>query len=555
MNFLISRILFLRNLRHKFSIPRNFAHAWLIPVILSILAVGFAVGAENRIETGYADAAGFMELISPDSLSRPLESDYFASVGGLFELNGAKADQVCGVLSNVNQTERNVIGGHPYLLSIPISVIFQFIPVNESWIAAVLLSISIFGGLLALQVFMRKNGQGLISQILILIAIMCYPVLLRSSIGQIYFDRLLFGSVVGLILLIWWMRYRSTKVWPYVVGLLILTALISERGAMLSGLLGVGYVILLFGSGAVKTREVRWVFLCASGALLWAFIWSTKIQESVYYGSLTPMKMIRDYLSIIVHPTRPPLQGFLLASLTLLVLGLASGRLILLAFLTLSMNVTVPVTLLSLDNFYTHYHQVYLPVIVASAVIGFTQISNYLARNYEKKASTLQSLMGVALLVTSLMVWSSTALETNVGTRSLLRSTWFPIGSSSHEIASQGARSRSEVAKYAVEVGRKQGNGDNRPITSAPEPIMPALFLAGAKDVEYWPVGVGVAEIVIAPYINGIPNVFPYSDPQGTAGVLSKCVQSALDERYVLVKTFGDSPASETRIYRKNRVN
>jgi hypothetical protein len=219
------------------------------------------------------------------------------------------------------------------------------------------------------------------------------------------------------------------------------------------------------------------------------------------------------------------------------------------------MNVTVPVTLLSLDNFYTHYHQVYLPVIVASAVIGFTQISNYLARNYEKKASTLQSLMGVALLVTSLMVWSSTALETNVGTRSLLRSTWFPIGSSSHEIASQGARSRSEVAKYAVEVGRKQGNGDNRPITSAPEPIMPALFLAGAKDVEYWPVGVGVAEIVIAPYINGIPNVFPYSDPQGTAGVLSKCVQSALDERYVLVKTFGDSPASETRIYRKNRVN
>ena len=528
---------------------------WLLPVILTILAAVFAVGAESRIETGYADAAGFLELISPDSLSRPLESDYFASVGGLFELNGAKADQVCDVLSNVNQTKRNVIGGHPYLLSIPIAMISRFIPASESWVAAVLQSISIFGGLLALQVFMRKNGLRLIPQIMILIAIMCYPVLLRSSIGQIYFDRFLFGPVISLILLIWWMRYRSTKVWPYVVGLLILTALISERGAMLSGLLGVGYLVLLFGRGAVKTREVRWVFLCGSGSLLWVFIWSSKIQESIYYGSLTPIKMIRDYLSIIVHPTRPPLQGFLLASLTLLVLGIASGRLIFLVLLTYSMNITVPVTLLSLDNFYTHYHQVYLPVIVASAVIGFTQISNFLARNYEKKVFISQSLVGVALCVTSLMVWSSNTLQTNVGTTSILRSTWLPIGSSSHEVATQGARSRSEVAKYAVQVGRKQGNGDIRPITSAPEPIMPALFLAGAKDVEYWPVGVGVADIVIAPYINGIPNVFPYSDPQGTAGVLSKCVQSALDERYVLVKTFGDSPASETRIYKKSHVN
>lgn len=63
--------------------------------------------------------------------------------------------------------------------------------------------------------------------------------------------------------------------------------------------------------------------------------------------------------------------------------------------------------------------------------------------------------------------------------------------------------------------------------------------------VEYWPIGVGSARIVVAPFMNGLPNVLPYADPQGSTLKLQRCVQTEFDENYEMIKVFD----GDTRIY------
>lgn len=73
---------------------------------------------------------------------------------------------------------------------------------------------------------------------------------------------------------------------------------------------------------------------------------------------------------------------------------------------------------------------------------------------------------------------------------------------------------------------------------SGGESIMPALFLAGFKDVEYWPVGVGVADVVVAPMDGGSPNVYPFGDWWGNGEELRACTMSSLETEYQLVRQF-----------------
>jgi hypothetical protein len=67
---------------------------------------------------------------------------------------------------------------------------------------------------------------------------------------------------------------------------------------------------------------------------------------------------------------------------------------------------------------------------------------------------------------------------------------------------------------------------------------MPALFLAGFKDVEYWPVGVGVADVVVTPMDGGVPTVYPFGDIWGNGEELRACTMSSLETQYQLVRQF-----------------
>ena len=82
---------------------------------------------------------------------------------------------------------------------------------------------------------------------------------------------------------------------------------------------------------------------------------------------------------------------------------------------------------------------------------------------------------------------------------------------------------------------------------SGGESIMPALFLAGFKDVEYWPVGVGVADVVVAPLTDGAPNVYPFGNIWGNGQELQECTVNTLINQYQLVQLF-----ENYGVYQKN---
>jgi hypothetical protein len=71
---------------------------------------------------------------------------------------------------------------------------------------------------------------------------------------------------------------------------------------------------------------------------------------------------------------------------------------------------------------------------------------------------------------------------------------------------------------------------------SAPEELMPALIGSGRTDIDYYPVGVGTNEYVIASYLLDSPNrpdvsIFG-SVPSELRPIWSGCIQRVLDSKY-----------------------
>ena len=76
---------------------------------------------------------------------------------------------------------------------------------------------------------------------------------------------------------------------------------------------------------------------------------------------------------------------------------------------------------------------------------------------------------------------------------------------------------------------------------SVPEGLTPAFFLAGIEDVEYWPMGVGKAEVLVVPVDGGGPNPYPVGF-WGDTETLRTCLRSELSTKYNQLIGFDNGP-------------
>ena len=251
-----------------------------VVLILGIFAYWKIVEAYAiRIGASYTDTAGFLELTNQSNILKPLQSDYFRSAHGLGLMVSTAPEKICGLLPQINLGSSIFFSIHPYLIAFPLSIISWLIPVNSAVLAANLLLMSVIGGMIALAVFMRKLDVSVIGITIFILAILCYPVLSQSLLGQPYFDRLMFGPGVVLFLLLWWSKHRSVKVWKWICVDSLVLALISERGAALAVLLAVGYLILLHGRQVIVKYELRMILATGTSVLLYLYMWQTRWQN------------------------------------------------------------------------------------------------------------------------------------------------------------------------------------------------------------------------------------------------------------------------------------
>ena len=499
----------------------------------------------NRIRAGYTDSAGFLELTNRSNIFTPLNSDYYRSARGLGLMVSTAPDKICGLLPQVNLGGSNFFSIHPYLIAFPLSIISWLIPVDAAVLAANLLLMSVIGGLIALVVFMRKLDVPVIGITIFIFAILCYPVLSQSILGQPYFDRLMFGPGVLLFLLLWWSKHRSVRVWKWICFDSLVLALISERGAALAVLLAVGYLILLHGRQVLMKYELRMILATGMSVLLYLYMWQTRWQNYSIYSEISFRSLTDEFKSIFQLPIGEMNQVFYLTSIVFVVAALFAGRGLLIVFISFLPNLLFTVGGAELTGFLLHYHQTYLPVVVAAAAVGVCRITNIEVFGRQRVSKTIAAiLVGAGIFFGQAMVNSShfiSAGQPDLYTSA--RSVWVPF-TDDFKKAKAGSLSRSEQQKEIADLVKSL----NPSAVSAPEDLMPALFLGGTRDVEYWPVGVGKASVVVAPFRDGVPVVSPYGHAQSSIPNLESCVGQMLETEYTLVSTLGN----DVRVYLKN---
>lgn len=492
-------------------------------ILFCALTLSTAFGLSHRYVTGYTDTAGFMELVNSEPPNLALESDYFSSSVAIFDLTEATNDTVCAKVPFQNTYQQSVFRGHPYLIAIPLSIISEVWPGSPQFYAALVTSLFTWFGIGALILFLMRNVSSLLIRVGVIVLLLTYPVLTLSLAGQPYFDRLLFGPTVFLALHLWELNRKERHDVRWAVLSVVVLMLISERGAMVASLTCVGYNLLLFRKRLWTVREARITFLLGLVAGLWALIWLKMFQSFEYYSSVSLGDIVARAFRTLTEQS-PATKNFMFVSLPLLPLVLLSKQLLVIATIAWLAIFAHPVSVLNIDNYVSHYHQIYLPFFVAATAVG--------AANFDALTGSIRSrnlLRAVGILTCVLLTQFS---NQDISTRfqasqsDIAQSIWTPLWSAS---AQRSESFSTEMMDFWSD--KRMGALSSQSI-SVPEWLMPSAFVAGVKDVEYWPRGVGKVHGVIAPYRDGVPNVFPYADPNQTGAVLAACVARLLASDY-----------------------
>ena len=510
-------------------------------IALAVLAYQMIVAYSHRISSGYADSAGFMELVGKNGLTEPLKSQYFASVQQLFSLYQESPDRICALIPKSLSGSTSVFSGHPYLISVVGSLVSWLTNLQPDLVAALLILGSTFMGLGAIIVFLKKNQVSYFMTGLFVFLICCYPVLTHSLLGQPYFDRLMFGPGVTVFLLVWWTKYKSLMPWRWICFSTIVLALISERGAALAGLISVGYLFVLHGTKIFTQRELRYILASGSLSLFYTFWWSRYMQATNLGGKID-YRRFGSRLEFLFHqPNLEATKTLFIVSATFLLLSLFSGRGFLLVAISLFPNLLIGVGGAELNVFLTHYHQVYLPVLLAASAIAVVKVSKLIRRmNNQFMVKTLGiALIAIFSIISFNFSFSRVPPVFGINTLDDAATLWFP---SSHFYDGENKKNISTAREIATYV-KTQGLN-----VSAPESWYPILLLSGVDEVQYWPFGVGTADVIIVPYVEGELNVLPHSDPQGSTQVLRSCVQSELEKHYVMKRKIDNNLMIYTKI-------
>ena len=492
------------------------------------ILLSVAAGIATRILGSYIDTANFLSFIDKGRLFSPLQSDYASNMDGVMHLITRTPQQVCSVIENVNSYSRNFFSTHAYLFPTVISLSASILPIPLNWVAGLWISLSFVGGLLAIYIFLRKVNIPTPAVSSLIATILLYPVLIQAFKGQIYVDLLIFGPACTAVLLLWWMKYHSVSVWKWVIVLLIVLATISERGAYVAGLIGVFYLLLLFGKSLPKHKEALYVLSTGLSAWMWMIIWTTFIQSNTQYQNLSITGSLDRLKQLFREPLNQQFNIFIMTSISLIVLSFVSGRGFILALAAMAPNLLVSTGGAELSSFNNHYHQSYLAVIVGTAVIGFVRFSKFITNSSTSDRRWITNVMGLFILISSMIVW------TNFGQKSSVeylksQSEYVVLPPLMNDYTS--LRVESSYFKSIADYVRKL----NPKTVSASEPLMPALYLAHIKDVEYWPIGVGKADIVIAPMSESLPVVYPFGDIWGNGPELFSCTSQLLITEYRLI--------------------
>jgi hypothetical protein len=328
-----------------------------------------------------------------------------------------------------------------------------------------------------------------------------------------------------------------------------LIALISERAALIAGLLSFAFIFFHLKNYKLQKHDfIAAIF--SSIPISWFLLWNTFIATSEYYSALNFHQALSNLQALFLSGRSHNFITLAVVLLPFLVLILAGSRkLFLIAIIAVLPNLIINIGGAELVGYYSHYHAMYLPVITAFTAISIVRIR--LGGGSDPTRLVAIGLLTLSIITSSLIGITRTA--DSPGSFSTISQRNFGKSLAALGIyLSEDNKVRNKAYRDFIE---SLGQIDTTKSVSAPESLFPILLDAGFKKINYFPIGVGSSDILIFPVNPGpdqVPDLTLYGVmPKQLKEQAGGCFKNRITSYYNL-NTERDIFATHYNIYFKN---
>lgn len=508
---------------------------WFAPIAL----FGFILrGLAGRWPIGQGDSASYVDFLTFKTSGKPLISNLTLSPWNIYGSHGYIYDSAAQFCKrNFINAYANIsnIHWHPHLIVFftgTIGKIFFFLP--ASLYALSFEAVSYTVGILLILKYLRDNHVGAINMITLTFILISSPLFVRSLLGQPYLDRLAFGPLIAFV---FFRIKRDIDSWKrQITNLLFLISisLISERAALTVGLLS-----LVLSGLSLKRKEIKfhgiYSFSFSFIPIIWFLYWKNTVATSDYYNNVNIQSAISNFKMLFSPSRSQNLITYVLVVLPfLLIIFLGSFKLFLVAVAFLIPNLVVNVGGAELSGYYTHYHAMYLPIILAFSAISVVEFS----RKWKSQSKCSE----IAILILSLSIFLSCfanfrTFDTN---QSLPTNTLRTLGKSLNSLGLYEPKEYGTLRDAYTKFLKQLNLSSEAHSISAPETLFPVLLNAGFKKIDYFPVGVGYSDYLLVPLTSSLdqnPDISIYGlMPKAIQNISGGCFQEKINNSYQRVQ-------------------
>ena len=402
-----------------------------------------------------------------------------------------------------------------------------------------------FPGLLLL-IYLRSRVVGVPAFVSIVLVLMVavHPAWSYASFGQFYPDKLfpMLCVVYFLLLHDWMILDRRRPFALLMVG--IIAASTSERSTIML-VAGTLAVYVFFGLRRRWSRLDILPLVLVAVMTAYVYIYMHFIQHDPDYASFLSGSL--NFFSLMNGETAKAIYKFLLINVLLLVpFAIFAKRWALIALCSMVPNLVGSIGGAEKLGWTTHYHSYYFPFLIIALIMGASSLFQKPSRRLVTIALTL--VIGVTLFYALLDPFSPPSLRFSlkqVRETGVAKAVEFTTASGPAAAIIIRSEYLKDIAAF-VPAGSEVSTSEN---------YMPALYDHGVKLIHFYPLGLGKSGYVVVRYsqehnVLRWEGFVSYLGPE-VIEQANTCLQNRLNEQYILVKAFPDSPLTGTAILQR----
>ena len=473
----------------KFKRPKKPFLFYLKISFWFLLVIVISRGLVRRFFTQDLDSAYYYSLLNPNYRRNSIDQEFNTSFWELMNLVQSSFSEKGSLINFVTVQSAPVYETHLYSLGYLVNLVNGPL-LQNAYFPFLLMSLStVFGLYVLFSYLVEQTKTGYKWPIFFLFLVITSPAFFYALYGQLYMDRLAFGPMIYVLIRILETTRRENKLIKIVVSSLTAYT-ISERVAFS---LGIAILIAVVQSkNFTKNERVKIALLGVFGLLIY-FYWSSVLSESFYASSTDFKTMLNNFSSAMNGPRTIGFATLITVLLPLLILSLATKRGFLLASFAIMPNLFITVGGAELTGFLTHYHSLYLPVIVSTAAFGLRTLLDH-------KYPFSRSVALVSIIVLTYFSTLSISSAYKQDQVSYLKSITISGGKIA-EVFGVGTSERLVTQNYTRDfVSQFPRYVGKRSVVTPPE-LMPALAFNGVQNLILFPIGLGHEKFVIASYL------------------------------------------------------